>query len=60
MPIKLFQKIAEEETPEIILEDQHHLIPKLDKDITQKRNRSQVYLMSIYAKSLTKRAIKPN
>ena len=57
MPIllKVFQKIAEEGTlPISFYEATITVIPKPDKDNTQKENYRPISLMTIDAKSLTK------
>ena len=57
MPIllKLFQKIAEEETlPNSFYESTITLIPKSDKDNTKKENYRPVLLMNIDSKFLNK------
>ena len=53
--LKLFQKIAEEETlPNSILQGHHHPDTKTDKDYTKKENYRPISLMNIDAKILNK------
>ena len=53
--LKLFQKIAEEETvPNSFYEATITLIPKPDKDNTRKENYRAILLMKIDVKSSTK------
>ena len=53
--LKLFPKFAEEGTlPKLFYQATTTLIPKLDKDNTQKENYSTISLMNINAKILNK------